>query len=241
MTPDASIRVMTWNIHGAVGSDGRCDPARVLALLARYEPDILALQEIDGRVRFRRRPRAFETFAAALGGHVAEARMVRRGDPDHDYGHLLWSRWPLAGERVRRLPGGRIEARGVIDAVSLTPAGPLRVLSTHLGLVPADRRRQAAFIAGLLGDEGGAVPAIALGDFNDWRMRGAVQTLLGPRLPVQLAPRTWPARRPVIRMDRLYASPEIVILSALPGTDAWRASDHLPVIADIGLPAAGRD
>lgn len=240
MSAAASIRVMTWNIHGAVGADRRCDPQRALALIARHRPDILALQEVDGRVRFRREARAFETFAAALGEHGVEARMIRKGDADHDYGHLLWSRWPFVGADVRRLPGGRVEPRGVIDAVSLTPLGPLRILAAHLGLMPADRRRQAAFIAGLTG-EGAASPTIALGDFNDWRRRGAVQALLLPRLPVEVAPRTWPSRRPLVRMDRLYGSPDIEIVRAVTDRDARDASDHLPVIADIRLavPASG--
>ena len=231
MTTGAPIRVMTWNIHGGIGSDGRCDPERTLARIARHRPDILALQEIDGRVRFRRRPRAFETFAAGLGDHVVEARLVTRGDRDGDYGHLLWSRWPFRSAVVHRLPGG-LEPRGVIDAVSLAPGGPLRILSTHFGLSPAVRRRQARFLAELA-SASPPVPTIVVGDFNDWRMAGSVQTLLGALFPRQVAPRTWPARCPLARMDRVYASSGIELAGTAADPGARQASDHLPVIVDI--------
>ena len=39
------IRVMTWNIHGALGGNPRFDLDRVVALVKRHAPDIVALQE----------------------------------------------------------------------------------------------------------------------------------------------------------------------------------------------------
>jgi len=44
-----TVRVMTWNIHGAVGRNPRFDLERVVALVQRHRPDIVALQEIDSR------------------------------------------------------------------------------------------------------------------------------------------------------------------------------------------------
>jgi endonuclease/exonuclease/phosphatase family metal-dependent hydrolase len=50
LTPGAStVRVMTWNIHGGMGPDGRHDLDRMLTLVRRADPDVLALQEIDSR------------------------------------------------------------------------------------------------------------------------------------------------------------------------------------------------
>ena len=55
-----SLRVMTYNVHSCVGIDGRLSPRRVARVIARYQPDVVALQEVDvGRcariVRTRRR------------------------------------------------------------------------------------------------------------------------------------------------------------------------------------------
>jgi endonuclease/exonuclease/phosphatase family metal-dependent hydrolase len=226
---DGGVRIVTWNIHGGVGADRRCDLARVGKLLRLLDPDIAALQEVDGRGWAGRRPGAFERLGGMLGEHVAEARLTGRGE--NAYGHLLWSRWPLAEVRVRRLPGGRIEPRAAIEALVPTPFGELRVLATHFGLVPGDRKRQAAFLAALCGGGG---PTVALGDFNDWRQgAGSVERALGAVLPYVATERTWPARRPLVRMDRIYASAGIRFTAIRAGAEARLASDHLPLIATL--------
>jgi endonuclease/exonuclease/phosphatase family metal-dependent hydrolase len=43
------VRVMTWNIHGGVGPDGHRDLGRVVELVRRHSPDVVALQEVDSR------------------------------------------------------------------------------------------------------------------------------------------------------------------------------------------------
>ncbi|MBN1363081.1 MAG: endonuclease/exonuclease/phosphatase family protein [Sedimentisphaerales bacterium] len=46
------LRVMTYNVHSCVGIDGKLSPRRIARVIARYEPDIVALQEVDvGRLR----------------------------------------------------------------------------------------------------------------------------------------------------------------------------------------------
>jgi endonuclease/exonuclease/phosphatase family metal-dependent hydrolase len=227
---EETVRVVTWNVHGGVGRDGRCDLARTADLLLALAPDVAALQEVDGRRWLGREPAAFERLAALLGGHVAEARLTGRGSGA--YGHLLWSRRPIRRARVRPLPGGLVEPRAAIDAAVETPFGPLRVLACHFGLGPRDRRRQADFVAALAADEG--EPTVALGDFNDWRgAGGAVHRALAPALPnVALAP-TWPARRPLARLDRIYASAAVRIVARRAAGEAGAASDHLPLVADL--------
>jgi endonuclease/exonuclease/phosphatase family metal-dependent hydrolase len=227
----SSIRVVSWNIHGSVGRDRRCDPDRILRHIHALQPDILALQEVDGRSHLGRRAGAFEFFADSLGDHLVEARLVRR--PGRDYGHLLWSRWPIAGSSVRLLPFGRIEQRAAIDAVVTTPDSPLRLLSTHFGLSPIARRSQALALAALA--EASSMPTVALGDFNEWRASGWVHRTLANVLPVNIRPLTWPSRRPFVPMDRLYASDHISIRRS--ATEASDASDHLPLVVDISLSA----
>lgn len=231
------IRIVSWNVHGSVGPDRRCDPDRVLDVVRSLAPDILALQEIDGRTHLGRRARAFETFAEALGDHRVEARTVQR--PDRDYGHLLWSRWPLASADVRELPGGAIEPRAAIDAMVATPAGRLRVLAAHFGLFPRDRRRQAASLGSWAGNT--EIPTIALGDFNEWRREGPAHRALSASLPVRVDAPSWPARRPFFALDRLYASQGIAGLRRVEPSPsiakaAALASDHLPLVVDLSLP-----
>ena len=223
------MRLLTWNIHGCIGRDGRCDPERIVDELAISKSDIVALQEVDGRTHLGRRANAFEYFAAQLGGHVAEARLIRRSG--RDYGHLLWSRWPLHDIEVTLLPGGTLERRGVIKATCMTPDGPVRILATHLGVFPWQRPAQALVLA--LQIENAQLPTLALGDFNEWRRSGAVHRSLTSQLPLLAACATWPSARPIAWMDRIYASNHFRITAS--HALATKASDHLPLVADVSL------
>jgi endonuclease/exonuclease/phosphatase family metal-dependent hydrolase len=43
------VRIVSYNIHGCVGTDGRRDAERVAAVLEALAPDVVALQEVDSR------------------------------------------------------------------------------------------------------------------------------------------------------------------------------------------------
>ncbi|WP_158871757.1 endonuclease/exonuclease/phosphatase family protein [Antarcticirhabdus aurantiaca] len=230
--PPAPIRLLSWNLHGFIGRGRAPDLGRTLAAVARLSPDIAALQEVDGRTRLGRGPFAFERLAEGLGYHLAEARTLRGRRPGTDYGHVLWSRWPILEAEMVRLPGG-VEPRAAIDARVETPHGPLRILSTHFSLNPRGRRAQARLLAERLAAEPG--PALLLGDLNEWRADGAVHRTLSAVLPAFARPRSWPAGRPVAAMDRLYANGGVSLLSG--GVDALsvEASDHLPLVCEVTL------
>lgn len=230
--PDStdSLTIATWNLHGFVGEGRRPDPDRSFRVIGSFAADIVALQEVDGREHLRRLPHAFEQVREALGGHLAETRLF--GPPGREYGHALWSRYPLASVTTHALPGPGFEPRGVIEAVIETPLGALRVLSAHFGLDLRARPRQAAFLASLAKP---GIATIALGDFNEWRRRGPVHHALVAALPVHRPVPTWPVRRPFTCLDRIYASEGITLhsLEAVPA--AAPASDHLPLVARIGF------
>ncbi len=230
------IRAVTWNCHGSIGADRRCDPDRTLATIARLGPDILALQEVDGRSHLGRRQRAFETLGQELlktaGSQIVEARTVPR--EDRDYGHLLWSRWPIVSATIHALPEPGVEPRAAIEAVIAAPSGHLRVLAFHLGLLRRQRRAQAQFLAERV--DARDVPTLAMGDGNDLRLGGALHGALAPRLPVHTAPRSFPARWPMLRLDRIYASEGFSLVTHGPGHASRPASDHLAVTADLAWP-----
>ncbi len=225
------LRVVTWNCHGAVGRDFRCRPERILSVIQRLKPDILALQEVDGRAHLGRRERAFEWFADRLGPHVAEARTVRR--TNRDYGHLLWSRWPFRSVRTLILPGKGVEPRLAIEADIEAPGGPITVLAAHLGLSPFARKTQAEFLAARA--SASSHPALVLGDTNAWRLSGSVDDALRAVCPLSVTPRSFPAWWPVVRMDRIHAGTGWVLEHSFVDINAAKASDHLPVVADLRL------
>ncbi|QIB36172.1 endonuclease/exonuclease/phosphatase family protein [Ancylobacter pratisalsi] len=229
--PAGTLRLMTWNIHGGIGPDRRFDLDRVAALIAGHAPDILALQEIDTRGR------SVDVLAPLQGlaiGHFTEARTI--AVPDGHYGHALFSRWPAEEVVLHDLSHRRHEPRIAIETVLGTEHGPLHLVAVHLGLAITERRRQARALAAMAGSKPG-ISTVMLGDFNDWFSFGDVSRAMRRELPERTRLRTFPARRPALRLDRVYCGVPGMLADAFSDPSARLCSDHLPVIADIRLPA----
>jgi endonuclease/exonuclease/phosphatase family metal-dependent hydrolase len=229
LAPDR-IRVMTWNIHGALGRNPRFDLDRVVALVRRHAPDIIALQEIDSRrAREAGTGNPFDVLQQALGAYGIGAKTVTTADGD--YGQALISRWPLANTEIHDLSWPEREPRRAICTDVLTPAGPLRVVATHLGLTFRERRSQAITLLKALGSL--RVPTVALGDFNDWFWAGSVRRRLARALPACSRHRTFPSAWPLFQLDRVFLWPPQALLGSHTDSEARSISDHLPVFADI--------
>jgi len=226
---DGRLRVASWNIHAGIGGDGKRDLERVVALLARHRPDIMALQEIDARGVF---PNPFASLKEALGGHGAHAATIVGADGD--YGHAIISRYPLLDYSLHDISVRGREPRSIVEARIATPGGPLSVLAAHFGLRFGERRHQASILAGRARAIEG--PLLVLGDFNDWSWRGPVARALGPIMPASTTHRTFPARFPCLGLDRIFVRPAGLLRHSFTDRDAAMASDHLPVIADLHLP-----
>jgi endonuclease/exonuclease/phosphatase family metal-dependent hydrolase len=74
---------------------------------------------------------------------------------------------------------------------------------------------------------------IALGDFNDWIWPGSVQNVLAQKLPGRTRHRTFPARLPVLKLDRVFTRPAAALVRSWVDPAGSAVSDHLPVIAEI--------
>jgi endonuclease/exonuclease/phosphatase family metal-dependent hydrolase len=221
---------MTWNIHGANGRNPRFDLSRVIALIERHSPDVVALQEVDSR-----RPREngmvepFAMLQGALGVHGIGAKSIVTRDGD--YGQALFSRWPMRNAEVHDISYQEREPRRAIRCTIDAPCGALRVIATHLGLSIGERRDQARALLRLIGEA--PMTTVAMGDFNDWFWVGSVRKVLAARLPARSRHRTFPSVFPMFRFDRVYCSDRSALLGARTDPEARLLSDHLPVIADI--------
>src|SRR5258708_4232491 len=140
---------MTWNIHGAVGRNPRFDLERVVALVQRHQPDIVALQEIDSRrARAAHVDNPFDVLQKALGSHGVGAKTVTTADGD--YGQALISRWPIRAAHVHVISYEEREPRRAIRCEIDTPHGPVRLIATHLGLSVRERRDQVRALLRLI-------------------------------------------------------------------------------------------
>jgi endonuclease/exonuclease/phosphatase family metal-dependent hydrolase len=146
----------------------------------------------------------------------------------------------------------RLERRGALWVEVEAEGARLQVINTHLGLLPLEQRRQTLDLLGeaWLGAPECRAPAALLGDFNATSRYAAYRRLATRLRDVQLGPgnvrrgrrpvRTFPSRLPVIRIDHMFLTPDIEVLSVHTPDHALArvASDHLPLVADLRLRAA---
>ena len=234
MTEFEDLTVASYNIHKGVGSDRQRNPGRIAAVIAEIGADILALQEVDMRFRNREGFLDLEALRRDLGLIAVPVDSVR--DAHGFHGNLLMVRNALV-HQVHHLILPGLEPRGALIS-DLTIAGqPLRVVSTHLGLLPASRRQQARAILDKLSTLDGR-PMLLMGDLNEWRhdARSPLKALNArftkpPRL------RSFPARYPLLALDRIMtdAQAELHGLDVHDTPLARRASDHLPIKAQLRL------
>ena len=155
--------------------------------------------------------------------------LIKEHDPD--YGQAVISRWPIENPEIHDITYKEREPRRVIRCDVRFPGGPLRVIATHLGLSVRERRGQARKLLMLAGDA--PHPTLVIGDFNDWFWFGSVRKVLAAALPARSRTRTFPAKLPLFRFDRIYCRPRAALISTTTDRRASALSDHLPVIARI--------
>jgi endonuclease/exonuclease/phosphatase family metal-dependent hydrolase len=221
---------MTWNIHGAFGRNPRFDLARVAALIRRWDPDVVALQEVDSRRALADATDPFEFLTGAVGLYGIGAKSLN--SKDGDYGQMLISRWPLENHEICDISFPEREPRRAIRADVATPAGSLTVIATHLGLSIRERHSQVRVLTKLAAGEG---PTVIAGDFNDWFWPGSVRAVLSRVLGGRTRARTFPSRCPLFRFDRIYCRPREALVRSFVDREARALSDHLPVIADVRI------
>ena len=112
------LSVATWNIHGAVGTDGRYSPDRIVGVLNEIGADIVALQEVASQQAHENFLRDLER---ATGYHVvAGVLRQRRG---HDFGNASLSRFPVKSVEHIDLAVHRYEPRGALDGETVMVGG----------------------------------------------------------------------------------------------------------------------
>ncbi|RMA42027.1 endonuclease/exonuclease/phosphatase family protein [Rhodophyticola porphyridii] len=228
---DHHLRVASYNIRKSVGLDQRRDPHRVARVLAALSADVVALQEADRRLPPRRAALPADLTRAEAGLQRAPVALNAVSLGWHGNALLLADGWDSTHIHRLSLPG--LEPRGAVIADLAGPFGPLRVVATHLGLRRRDRQRQMTLIMAELAGLP-ARPTVLLGDLNEWAPAAGFAPL-DPYFTVHRPGRSFPAFRPVAALDRVATGPDLRLERAgvMRAGAAGRASDHLPVWADI--------
>ena len=226
MSEMGPILVMTWNIHGGVDRFGRDNLEQVIAVVKSIDPDIIALQEVDSRRKDRHPLERFEEALGHCGVGAAAITAV-----DGDYGQAVLSRWPMTSTEVHDISVPNREPRRAVASVVAAPCSSLWIVATHLGLQWGERRFQAKRLAAIAGAR--PLPTILLGDFNDWIWPGTIQNALANSMSGRTRHRTFPARLPILMLDRIYTSKSMEITTSRVITTAREISDHLPLVATV--------
>jgi endonuclease/exonuclease/phosphatase family metal-dependent hydrolase len=229
-----SLRIATYNIHRCIGTDGAENPDRIAAVLREINADVFALQEVahqpgsPGNV--------LDLLADAVDAVPIEGTTLR--NPGGNYGNALLTRLPAADIHRTDISVPRRERRGALD-VRLTVNGrSVRVVATHLGLRATERRYQIGRIYSLLRTASASADVtILLGDMNVWFGRKGPLLRLASIFETVPAPATFPSHRPLLALDRLWVRPrsKLTSIGVHRSPLARRASDHLPLVADITL------
>lgn len=239
-----NVRVMTWNVHGLRGADGRRDPRRVAEVIVSCGPDVAGLQEVGTPAR-PGAPDAARTLGSLTGLEVAFGPVLPAVH-GFAYGNAVLSRHPIEATRTYDLSVPGREPRCCLRADLALPGARMHVLSAHLGLGFRERRRQAAALSSdVLRDAALAYPLVLVGDFNSLSHgaaapQGLRRLLADCALAAGDAAPTFPARLPLLRLDHVYVSSALAVraVRVIRSAAARRASDHLPVVADLELLAA---
>ena len=105
------FRVLSYNIHRAIGVDRRFRPERIASIIRYYEPDVVLLQEVDDGV-----PRSTRAEPGERAGEPARLRALRAGANvslrKGTYGNATLSRFPILRERNIDLSVGARKRRG---------------------------------------------------------------------------------------------------------------------------------
>jgi endonuclease/exonuclease/phosphatase family metal-dependent hydrolase len=231
------VLVSSYNIHRCVGTDGRREPRRIADVLGEIKADVVALQEVDSWPGAGSEPVQMEFLAYTSGLHAISGPTIER--QDGHYGNVLLTRLPILEVRKLDLTVYRREPRGALD-VELDAGGrTLRVIATHLGLLPSERRYQVQRILELveLGDDD---VTVLLGDINEWFIFGRPLRWLHARFGRGVWRRSYPSGFPMFSLDRIWVRPTSSLRTFRVHTSALSrvASDHLPVVAEIAMERA---
>lgn len=243
----AILKVLSYNIFDG----GKKRLPDIAAIIRRHDPDVVALLEANSRSK-----------VTALARELRMELVFGKANSKH---HVAWlSRLPIERSENHRLP---ILSKTLLEIEVSWRDTPLRLFATHLagGADTVHPAEEVPAILDVLRSLAGQ-PHLLVGDFNSLRPCDPVgippngdETMsdgvdADPRQAILLiveagyldcyracnpdAPGyTYPTDSPWLRLDYIFASPELTACLHRCDTDkcedAARASDHFPIWADF--------
>lgn len=251
-TSRTSVRrftVLTVNTHkGFAALNRRFILPELREAVRGVGADVVFLQEVHGTHEHHPRRYSnwpsmpqYEFLADSLWPQFAYGRNAVY--PAGDHGNALLSKFQIIRHDNLDVSISGHESRGVLHCVLRLPGeGQLvHAMCVHLGLHQAHRDEQLHLLTKRLQALPADARVIVAGDFNDWRQRAdALLEPLGLREVFRehhgQSARSFPARLPLLRLDRIYVrnlkAHRPQVLAARPWS---HLSDHVPLSVEIEL------
>ncbi|HSK31088.1 MAG TPA: endonuclease/exonuclease/phosphatase family protein [Candidatus Limnocylindria bacterium] len=230
-----TLTALSYNIHECVGLDKRRDPSRIGRIIKESGAQIVGLQEVHSESSGIDELHQMNYLASVTGLQAVPGPALERRNGH--YGNVLLTSGHVRAVHKLDLSFPGREARGAIDADLEFDGQTVRVIVTHLGLLPAERRFQVEKLLRIL-EEDRAPLVILLTDFNEWLPVGRPLRWIHTRLGKTVLVRTFPSAFPVFALDRIWVSPASALIEIHTIRDPITriASDHLPLKATLRTP-----
>ena len=246
-----SLKVLTVNIHkGFTFFNRKFILPELREAVRSVGADIVFLQEVTGTNakhpdKFDNYPETphYEFLADSIWPQFAYGRNAVYTHGDH--GNAIMSKFPIVRFENHDVSISGPERRGLLHCELQIPGRPVNVhaICVHLSLTEAHRTQQMDKLCELVhADVPAHAPLIVAGDFNDWRHRADAQLARGAALHEVFVQangspaRTFPARLPLLRLDRIYVRNAIGHAPVVLPNKPWsHLSDHAPLAAEIEL------
>jgi endonuclease/exonuclease/phosphatase family metal-dependent hydrolase len=249
---EVPLRVMNYNIHTGIGSDGALDLARTAAVIRDSGADVVGLEEVDvhwdARSDFRDQARDLSRMLhmRVFFAPIYDLPPLTEGAPRRRYGVAVLSRFPILHAENHLLTRLSTQdpnpvpapAPGFPEVVVLAHGVPVHVYATHLDYraEPQVRELQVADTLRILADDPRGARQVLVGDLNAEPAApelAPLWTRLTDAWPADQPGPTYPADVPAKRIDYVTMSPGVHahgvrVVETL-------ASDHRPVVADLTL------
>jgi endonuclease/exonuclease/phosphatase family metal-dependent hydrolase len=243
------LTVLTVNLHKGFGFFNRRFILHELREAVRaVSADVVFLQEVLGEhelhaARIPAWPQTphYEFLADSLWSDFAYGRNAVY--PQGHHGNALLSKFAITHHRNHDVSIEGPERRGLLHSVlRLAEGRELHAICVHLGLRESHRQRQVERLCQLIDSLPADAPVVVAGDFNDWRQRAHRQLSRCAGLEEVFvhargaAARTFPARWPLLALDRIYVRGASVRQPIVLPRRPWsHLSDHAPLAAEIRL------
>ncbi|ARS28569.1 endonuclease/exonuclease/phosphatase family protein [Sphingomonas sp. KC8] len=228
------ITFATYNIHKAVGTDRRRDPARILDVLHEINADVVTLQEADRRFGSRTSAIPVDMIAEHSAYKPVDYDIRPGGIGWHGNAILVKRNIEILAHAPLHLPV--LEPRGAVVADLRVHGTAIRVVGMHLDLSGLWRKRQVRSILAQIAARP-AMPTVMMGDLNEWARLGGCLAEFRPAFRAAETGRSFHTRRPVASLDRIlfHAGMDLADCGVHRSAKSSCASDHLPVWAKFRL------